>query len=232
MRSFERILPVQPFNTNEYREPIENYYRLLDQVISSSCQLKPITEQFKIEVSDKAPLDEMASTPAMLRLLETLVKLTNAKRILEIGTFLGVSAMTMAKVSERVVTIEKFSHFAAIAKRNFVRNGLDSKITLIEGDAATISLPDKPFDLIFVDGNKERYSDYFLMLAPLLRSGGLIVFDDCLFHGDVLNNPPRTEKGKGVKAMLDLAQTLKDWTRLVLPVGNGVLLMVKPSSIK
>jgi len=132
-----------------------------------------------------------------------------------------------------VVTIEKFDHFAGIARRNVAANGLTGKVTVLDGDAFAVidKLPkDKPFDMLFIDGNKERYAHYFQALEPLLRPGGLAVIDDSLFHGDVLNAPPRSEKGAGVKSFLDVAAACKDWLRLLVPISNGTMLMIKPGA--
>jgi caffeoyl-CoA O-methyltransferase/O-methyltransferase len=84
------------------------------------------------------------------------------------------------------------------------------------------------FDVVFIDGNKERYADYFHMTEPLVRKGGVIVVDDSFFHGDVLNAKPNGEKGKGVRDMLDVAEKLSNWPRILLPVSNGLLLLCKP----
>jgi predicted O-methyltransferase YrrM len=65
-------------------------------------------------------------------------------------------------------------------------------------------------------------------LEPLVRPGGLVIVDDCLFHGDVLNPRPNTEKGVGVRMFLDHAAELKDWLRLAVPISNGIMLMIKP----
>src|SRR5262245_815445 len=119
-----------------------------------------------------------------------------------------------------VVTIERFDHFAAIAQRNFAANGPADRITLMEGDAFEIieKLPkDKKFYLIFIDGNKERYKDYFVKTEPLLAPRGISLVDDCYFHGDAINRKPTNKKGDGVRAMLDYAKTGDDYLRVVLP---------------
>ena len=153
----------------------------------------------------------MASNPVQLRLLDLIVRLLQPKRIIEIGAFIGLSAMTMARAMPaggKLTTIEKFDHFADICRRNFEANGLADRITVVQGDAfeALDKVPKgELFDLAFIDGNKERYADYFEMLEPRVRSGGLILVDDVFFHGDVLNAKPTTEKGEGCKRFMELA---------------------------
>jgi predicted O-methyltransferase YrrM len=144
-----------------------------------------------------------------------------------------VSAMSFARAlpaDGEVVTIEKFDRFAAIARRNFDKNGLGDKIRLIVGDATDVlaGLRSGPaFDLVFIDGNKERYKDYMEATAPLLSPRGIMIVDDVFFHGDAVRATPSTEKGAGVKAALDYAAGLSGWLRVVLPIANGVLLMVR-----
>ena len=97
-----------------------------------------------------------------------------------------------------VVSIEKFDKFAKIARRNFELNGLASKIKLFDGDAFEVidRLPrDQLFDLVFIDGNKERCKDYVIKTEPLLARNGIMIVDDCFYHGDVLNAQPSDAKG-------------------------------------
>ena len=231
---WEKILPPQPINNEFYGSPAGSYYKLLFDTISRSSGILLPTEEFDLVLSDKASIEEMASSPIGLRFLELLVKLANARRVCEIGTYIGLSAMVMARAmppNGKVVTIEKFDHFARIARENFKRNKLADKIDLLEGDAVEVieKIPKtERFDVIFIDGNKERYTHYFRVMEPLLRPGGLAIIDDSLFHGDVLNVLPRTEKGVGVKSFLDVAAGFKDWLRLLVPISNGIMLMIKP----
>jgi caffeoyl-CoA O-methyltransferase len=229
---WDKLLPDQPLN-NEYFAG-SDYYRDLYDLIAHTSGLKPATETFKLVLSDKVTVEEMASNPVQLRLLELIVRLTGARRVIEIGAFIGLSAMSMARAMPpggKLITIEKFDHFADICRKNFAANGLSDRIEVVEGDAFEIidRLPqDQPFDLAFIDGNKERYAHYFEVLEPRVRSGGLILVDDVLFHGDALNPRPKTEKGEGVKAFMDLAASRTNYLRLTLPICNGLMVMQKP----
>jgi len=233
---WDKILPDQPPNTEFFAGVPETYFRALFETIVHASGIRPPLEDFDLELSDRVPYEVMASNPIGLRFLQLLVALTGARRVFEVGTYIGLSAMAMARVLPKggeIVTVEKFDHFAGIARRNFARNGLADRIKLLEGDAFELigGLPRKDlFDIVFIDGNKERYAEYFDALEPLLRPGGLAIIDDCLFHGDVLNDRPRTEKGAGVKAFMQLAGGLTGWLRLAIPMSNGIMLMIKPAS--
>jgi caffeoyl-CoA O-methyltransferase len=229
---WDKLLPDQPLNNHYFHG--QDYHRALYDLIMRTGGLRPPTENFKIGLSDKVSIEEMASNPVQLRFLELIVRLLGARRIIEIGAFIGISAMTMARAMPpggKLTTIEKFDHFADICQRNFVANGLADRIEVVQGDAFELidKLPrDELFDLAFIDGNKERYAHYFEVLEPRVRSGGLILVDDILFHGDVLNPRPETEKGEGVKAFMELAAGRSDYLRLALPICNGLMLMQKP----
>lgn len=232
---WDKILPDQPPNTEFFAGAPETYYKALFETIVRASGIRLPLEDFDLELSEKVPYEVMASNAIGLRFLQFLVGLTGARRVFEIGTYIGLSAMAMARAlpdGGEVVTVEKFDHFAGIARRNFARNGLADRIRLLEGDAFEVigDLPrNKSFDIIFIDGNKERYADYFEALEPLLRPGGLAIVDDCLFHGDVLNAKPLTEKGVGVKAFMELAGGCAGWLRLAVPISNGIMLMIKPA---
>jgi predicted O-methyltransferase YrrM len=161
-----------------------------------------------------------------------LILLKKPKKVLEIGTFIGLSTMCMAKClpeGGQIITLEKFDYFCRIAEQNFQNNGLTDKIKIIEGDALEElkKLQSEKFDFIFVDGNKEKYKEYFELLEPYLEDGGLFVVDDVLFHGDVLNELPKTEKGKGVKKFLETVKSREDYIKILLPIRNGMMLMYK-----
>jgi caffeoyl-CoA O-methyltransferase len=232
MTLWDKLLPDQPLNNENYGGP--DYHRSLYELIVRTSGLEPPTKTFNLVLSDKVTIEEMASNPVQLRFLELIVRLIGAQRVIEIGAFIGLSAMTMARAMPaggKLVTIEKFDHFADICRRNFAANGLSDRIEVMECDAFALidGLPrGELFDLAFIDGNKERYAHYFEALEPRVRSGGLILVDDVLFHGDVLNAQPKTEKGEGVKAFMDLAARRNGYLRLALPICNGLMLMQKP----
>jgi caffeoyl-CoA O-methyltransferase/O-methyltransferase len=139
----------------------------------------------------------------------------------------------MAKVlpeGGRLTTIEKYDEFARIAAENIRNNGLSERIDIICGDAFDELPkldPNQLFDFVFLDGNKERYLEYFKLLDPRLRPGGLMIVDDVLFQGDVLNDEPKTEKGIGVKRFLQAVESADQYTKILLPISNGLMLMYK-----
>jgi caffeoyl-CoA O-methyltransferase/O-methyltransferase len=232
----DKLLPTSAANCDRFAGPRDQFMAALYEAIIRASGIEPPERELKLEMSKRFTLAEMASNPVALRLLQMLVQMTRARRVLEIGAFIGVSTIYLAKAlppGGEVVTIEKFPEFAEICRANFDQNGVADRIRLIVGDASEIlqSLPDSErFDFIFIDGNKERYAEYFRMAERLLDPGGLIIVDDALFHGDALNDVPHTEKGAGSKALLEAACSAVEYQRLLLPFANGMMLLRKPAA--
>jgi predicted O-methyltransferase YrrM len=164
IRYWDKMLPMQKEYSNLYRGSALTK-DLFDLICRSSGIGDPKLE-FALEQSDLFTIEEMGSNPVAMRFLQFLIRVAGVKRVLEIGTFIGFSAMSFAQAlpeDGEVVTIEAFDKFAVIAKRNIAKNGFDKKITVHTGDAFEVidTLPkDKLFGLVFIDGNKERYKDY------------------------------------------------------------------------
>ena len=228
---WDKMLPDQPEHAHLYKGSAFKH-DLFDVVCRSSGIADPHSE-FKLEQSDLFTAEEMASNPVAMRFLQFLIRLAGVRRVLEIGAFIGLSTMYFAKAlpaDGEVISIEKFDKFAAIARRNFELNGLAAKIKLFEGDAFAVidRLPrDRLFDLVFIDGNKERYKDYVLKTEPLLAKNGIMIVDDCFYHGDVLNAAPSDAKGLGTKSCMDYVATRDDWLRIALPLSNGLFMMTR-----
>ena len=140
----------------------------------------------------------MLTGPIEGRFLELLVAGTGAKRVLEIGTFTGYSALSMAAAMPadgRIDTLDIEPKHAEVAQRYFDRSPDGGKITLHLGPALeTIEQLDGEFDFVFIDADKENYDAYFEAVLPRLSEGGLIAIDNTLWSGRVLDPPDETTK--------------------------------------
>jgi len=169
-------------------------------------------------------------------LLEMLVSAVGARRVLEIGTAIGYSAVWMARALPRdglLITFEREHGLAAAARENFARAGCADIANVMIGDAARLVWKvSGPFDLIFQDGDKEQYEPLFDRLLDLLRSGGLLVADNALWRGEVVpgyvGQPyyPR-EETEALAAYNQRLATDPRVVSLVLPLGDGVSLALK-----
>lgn len=157
-------------------------------------------------------------TPETGALLAVLAKAAGARRILEIGTSNGYSTLWLANavadVGGAVTTIELAHGKIEMARANFARAGLDTRITLLEGDAGTMlaRLFDVSFELLFLDAQRSAYLDWWPDIRRVLRPGGLLVVDNA------------DDEMAGFMAAV---RADRAFTTTLVPVGNGVFLAVK-----
>jgi caffeoyl-CoA O-methyltransferase len=157
--------------------------------------------------------------------LQTISVLKNPMNILEIGTFTGYSAICLAKGLEengKLITIDTNEETLAIAKKYITKAGLESKIDLIHGDAKkVISDLHYTFDIAFIDADKENYFHYYNLVKPKMNRGGLIILDNMLWSGKVLED----NKDAKTKALHDLNKYIKEdeeVQNLLLPLRDGL----------
>jgi len=154
--------------------------------------------------SEKAGLPAIGVSPLQGKFLEVLVRITGARRVLEIGTLGGYSTIWMARAlpeNGRIVTLEFDAHHAEVAQANLQSAGVADRVNLRVGRAID-SLPklagtaDAPFDLIFIDADKESYAEYLDWAVKLSRPGTVIVADNVVRDGKVIDpecDEPRVE---------------------------------------
>lgn len=174
--------------------------------------------------------------PQMQSFLKLLLAIKQPKQILEVGTAIGFSALLMSEYGPedcRITTIEKYEKRIPLAKENFKRAGCEEKIRLIEGDAADILKSiGGTYDLIFMDAAKGQYIHFLPDILQLLPVGGLLVSDNVLQDGDVLESRYAvTRRDRTIHSrMREYLYTLKHHEQLqtdVLPIGDGVTVSVR-----
>jgi len=173
--------------------------------------------------------------PISARLLRALTLSIGATRILEIGTAIGYSALWMATAMRdgHLITLEADADRAATARANVERAGIGDRISIVVGDATRyLHKISGPFDLIFQDSNKQLYEAMLDRLVDLLRPGGVLVSDNILWSGEVVEGyvtPPRRD-AKDTEALRAYNKRLTADTRLLttfVPVGDGLAICVK-----
>ena len=160
----------------------------------------------------------------------------NPQNILEIGAAVGFSAIFMAEYSSdkcRIRTIENYNKRVDPARKNIEKSGFSHKIELIEGDAAEV-LPalQEGFDMIFIDAAKAQYPFYLKEADRLLIPGGIIVADNCLQEGDILESRFAVERRnrtihKRMREFLKEVTASENFTSAVLPIGDGIAVAIK-----
>ena len=177
------------------------------------------------------PHAQMLSGHVQGKVLELFSKMIAPKRILEIGTFTGFSALCLAKGLQpngKLKTLELREEDAATAKKYFIKAGMESKIDLLTGDALQI-IPtlQEYWDLVFIDADKINYINYYELTLPAVKSGGWILADNVFFHGEVLED---NVKGKNAKAIQAFNEHLKKddrVERVMLTIRDGLFLVQK-----
>ncbi len=175
------------------------------------------------------------SQPESIRLIEVLLKMMGAKKILEIGSAIGYSAIRMSRAADaEVVTVELLDNMADIAEQNFKEAGLEDKITLIRGDGAEVISKlegEGIFDAIFVDAAKGQYMEVFPHCDRLLRKGGILISDNILYKGmtatDELVVRRKITIVRRLRGYLEMLKANPDYSTSIIPIGDGVALSFK-----
>ncbi len=174
--------------------------------------------------------------PQMQSLLRFLITLHKPLRILEVGCAIGYSSILMAEYSleeSHITTIEKYEKRIPLAHENIKAAGFEHKITLLEGDAFEILRElEKPFDFIFMDAAKAQYINFLPDVVRLLNPGGLLVSDNILQEGDLLESRfAVTRRNRTIHArMREYLYEIthhKQLETVILPVSDGVTLSVR-----
>jgi caffeoyl-CoA O-methyltransferase len=209
--------------------------------------VEPRVEEYAVAASSPHPLDELferlaaetrkrTTAPQMMvgplegRFLELLVRLTRARRVLELGTFTGWSSIAMASAlppDGRVVTCDVDPDAQAIARRYAEEAGVADRIDYRLGPGLeTMRSLEGPFDLVFVDADKEGYLDYYEAALPLLADDGLIVADNVLWSGRVAEDDP-DERTRTIMAFNEHVRNDERVVAVMLTVRDGMTLIRK-----
>lgn len=174
-------------------------------------------------------------TPDVAGLLSVLIKSVNAKKILEVGTAIGYSAILMCSSAgdgASITTIEKYEENAELAKENIRRAGMEQSIKVLVGDAnEVLEQVEGTYDMIFVDAAKGHYMDFFEKSIDKLKIGGLFVCDNVLFRGMV------AERSLLIRRKITIVKRLKKFLHYIsnneclqttiIPMGDGVSISCK-----
>lgn len=189
------------------------------------------------ELRDKTMIfstSQMLITPLQGAFLKLITQISNANNVLEIGMFTGYSALWIAlglKNGALLTTLDISSQHLSLAQEHWQKAGVSDKITPViapaESSIAKLMSENRKFDIVFIDANKAQYIDYYESAIKLLNDNGLIIIDNVLMYGHVLdNNPPKNY----IKVLQQLNELVKNDPRVdvcMLPIGDGMTIARK-----
>ena len=161
--------------------------------------------------------------------LYLLIKSSRIKKILEIGTFTGLSSLSMSlslPKDGKLVTLDKNKKTNAIANNFFKKAKQENKIETINGLAleslAALKKENKKFDLVFIDADKENYKEYYSQSLDLVKENALIVIDNVLWHGEVVNKSNQDKLTVKIREFNSYVNSDKRTETLIFPLGDGL----------
>ncbi|MDE2876388.1 MAG: O-methyltransferase [Gemmatimonadota bacterium] len=180
-----------------------------------------------------ASLPAIQLPPATARAVQILLRATGARRVLEIGTLAGYSAVWLARAlppDGELITLEIDPDRAAVARESVEDAGLAAQVEVRVGDALDLMVamdPDPPFDAVFLDADKERYCDYLEQAARLVRHKGLLVADNALWRGEVLDPEGFGGLAVDIHRFNERVAADERFEATILPVGDGLMVGVR-----
>lgn len=204
----------------------------MDRYLELHASAEPeILKKLRKETFQKTTQPHMISGYQQGRLLSIISKLVSPNRVLEIGTFTGYSTLSLAEglaKDGKIYTIDKNEELAYIPEKYFLESGFQDQITFIKGNALT-ELPkiDEKWDLVFIDADKENYINYLNLVKPKMCSGGMLLIDNVLWYGKVLEEDPTLKSTQIIKELNEIIAQDPDFENLILPLRDGIQLARK-----
>lgn len=168
--------------------------------------------------------------------LRVLIEIKQPHRILELGTAIGYSAVLMAAAMPKdcsITTIENYDKRIPIAKENFIRAGINDRITLLEGDALEhLKTLEGEYDFIFMDAAKGQYLNYLKEIMRILPKGGILIADNVLQEGELIQSRYAVERRNRtiharMREYLYTVKNMKELETSIVPIGDGITLSVR-----
>jgi len=207
---------------------IQNYIQDL------SKPLHPIQSEIISYNENLGDIKKMQIAVSQCLFLELITKISKAKKILEIGTFTGLSTLSMALGLPEdgiLIAIDKNPQTNLKAKNFFKKANQDKKIKTIVNSGLEalekLKKDDLIFDIIFIDADKENYKSYFNNVIGMIKPGGLIIIDNVLWHGEVADNDNNEKFTKIIRDFNNYVKNDERVEQIILPIGDGLTICSK-----
>jgi len=203
---------------------------LYEYVLKVGVRETPVQRQLR-RATRRLPMAGMQIGADQGALLQILVRLARARRCIEVGTFTGYSALSIAlalPADGRIVCCDVSEEWTSIARRYWKKARVDHKMTLRLGPAEeTLAALRGSFDFVFIDADKPNYWKYYQRCLELLRPGGLIAVDNTLWGGSVINPQKQSESTRALRDFNKRVAADRRGDIALVPIGDGLTLAVK-----
>jgi len=206
---------------------------LYDYLVHHGHNADPVLAELAKETEQLGPISMMQIAPEQGTLMALLVRAIGAKSAVEIGTFTGYSALSVARAlgsDGKLLCCDVSEEWTAMARRYWAKAGVADRIELRIAPAIETlrALPaDRGFDFAFIDADKVAYRDYYEALLPRLRPNGLIVFDNVLWMGMVLQEHPDSDETRALQALNDFIARDDRVQAVMISVSDGLTIVRK-----
>lgn len=207
-------------------------FNIKEYILNHSDKEDPILAELNRETNLKILRPRMLSGHLQGKILEMISKMINPKKILELGTYTGYSAICLTKgLQENGIlrTIEVNDELEDIIRKYFTKAQIENKVKLHFGDARKI-IPEikEQFDLVFIDADKREYLEYYNIVFDFVKPGGFILADNVLWGGKVIDlEPPDDEYTKGIFEFNEFIKNDDRIEKVILPLRDGLMLIRK-----
>ncbi len=201
--------------------------QLQDYILKHGLKLHPVQKEiinYNLKLGD---VKRMQVSISQCQFLHLIIKVSKIRKVLEIGTFTGLSTLSMALAlpdDGEIIALDKDEKTNKIAIEFFKRSQQDHKIkTIIKPALETlIKIRNEKFDLVFIDADKMNYKKYYQISLGLLNKGGLIIIDNVLWHGEVIDNNINDKYTKKIRELNDFISKDKRVEKVIIPFGDGM----------
>ena len=190
-------------------------------------KLNPIQQEIIDYNKTLGDIKRMQVDPTQCHFLHLIIKISNIKNVLEIGTFTGLSALSISLAlpdDGKLIALDKNEETNKIASSYFKKAKQDHKIqTIIKPALETLKkLENKKFDMVFIDADKMNYKEYYEKSLGLINQGGLIIIDNVLWHGDVVDEKNNDKFTVNIREFNRFVSEDKRVEQIIIPLGDGM----------
>ncbi|WBV54792.1 O-methyltransferase [Chryseobacterium daecheongense] len=199
----------------------------MDRYLETHASSEPeILKRLRKETFQKTTQPHMISGYQQGRLLTIISQMLRPVNILEIGTFTGYATLCLAtglSKEGKITTLDVNEDLAYLPRKYFSESEFSEQIYFKLQDAKDfLKETNEIFDLVFIDADKDNYAEYFRLIKPHTQSGSVVLFDNVLWYGKVLEENPKQRSTEVIKELNDLIAKDEDFENLILPLRDGV----------